>query len=89
MNKVLKRVVISGFGMVSPLGIDCSSSWQGLISGEKGIMEIRSIPECQNDSFPTSGYIAAVHKSFDKKKHKIPVIFLPNLGKFIKFLVYA
>ena len=75
MNKNLRRVVVSGLGMVSPLGLNCSSSWEALISGQSGIVDIKSLPECQNPNFPQNIYIAAIHKSFDKSKLKIPVIY--------------
>jgi len=35
-----RRVVITGLGMVSPLGNDVESSWQSLIAGESGAAEI-------------------------------------------------
>src|SRR5918996_6142355 len=35
-----RRVVITGLGMVSPIGKDVSSSWQALIAGESGAAEI-------------------------------------------------
>jgi len=31
------RVVVTGIGMVSPVGLDVSSTWQGLISGTSGV----------------------------------------------------
>jgi 3-oxoacyl-[acyl-carrier-protein] synthase II len=37
-----RRVVITGVGMVSPLGNDVESSWNGLIAGESGAAEITS-----------------------------------------------
>jgi 3-oxoacyl-[acyl-carrier-protein] synthase II len=37
-----RRVVITGVGMVSPLGNDVESSWQALIHGESGAAEITS-----------------------------------------------
>ena len=37
-----RRVVITGVGMVSPLGNDVESSWQRLIAGESGAAEITS-----------------------------------------------
>jgi 3-oxoacyl-[acyl-carrier-protein] synthase II len=37
-----RRVVITGLGMVSPLGNDVESSWQALITGESGAGEITS-----------------------------------------------
>ena len=35
-----RRVVITGLGMVSPLGNDVESSWQALVAGESGAAEI-------------------------------------------------
>ena len=35
-----RRVVITGLGMVSPLGNDVDSSWQGLLAGKSGAAEI-------------------------------------------------
>jgi 3-oxoacyl-[acyl-carrier-protein] synthase II len=37
-----RRVVITGLGMVSPLGNDVESSWNALVSGESGAAEITS-----------------------------------------------
>jgi 3-oxoacyl-[acyl-carrier-protein] synthase II len=37
-----RRVVITGLGMVSPLGNDVESSWQSLVAGESGAAEITS-----------------------------------------------
>ena len=33
---MLRRVVVTGIGMVSPLGLDVSSSWAGLVAGRSG-----------------------------------------------------
>jgi len=32
-----RRVVVTGMGMLSPLGVDVSSSWQGVLAGRSGI----------------------------------------------------
>ena len=32
-----RRVVITGMGMLTPLGTDVSSSWQGVLEGRSGI----------------------------------------------------
>jgi 3-oxoacyl-[acyl-carrier-protein] synthase II len=39
-NKMNRRVVITGIGMVTPLGKNCSDTWQALIAGKSGISEI-------------------------------------------------
>jgi len=38
MNK--RRVVVTGIGMISPLGIGNEPTWQGLIAGRSGIGRI-------------------------------------------------
>ncbi|WP_166255654.1 beta-ketoacyl-ACP synthase II [Marinobacter salicampi] len=43
-----RRVVITGFGMLSPLGNDVTSSWQGIIAGRSGIGPI--------ERFDATGY---------------------------------
>src|SRR3954454_18908580 len=39
-ENVQRRVVITGLGMVSPLGNDVQSSWSALVAGESGAAEI-------------------------------------------------
>ena len=54
------RVVVTGVGIVSPLGLDTRSTWKSLISGESGVGPITA--------FDSEGYgttIAAEVKDFD------------------------
>ena len=54
------RVVVTGIGIVSPLGLDRQSTWHNLIAGKSGVAPITS--------FDTEGYrttIAAEVKGFD------------------------
>ena len=54
------RVVVTGIGIVSPLGLDRQSTWKNLIAGESGVDQIAS--------FDPEGYrttIAAEVKGFD------------------------
>ncbi|MGL4318109.1 MAG: beta-ketoacyl-ACP synthase II [Pseudomonas sp.] len=37
-----RRVVVTGMGMLSPLGVDVASSWQGILAGRSGIGLIES-----------------------------------------------
>ena len=37
MNNVNNRVVITGIGVVAPLGLNLTSNWEGLIAGKSGI----------------------------------------------------
>ncbi len=54
------RVVVTGIGMVSPLGLDVQSTWQGLVSGKSGVDRITQFDA---DTFDTK--IAAEVKNFD------------------------
>lgn len=58
------RVVVTGIGAITPLGLDVDSSWTKLLNGESGITPI--------SHFDTTGYraqIAGVVKDFDAKQY--------------------
>src|SRR5919199_428616 len=55
-----RRVVITGLGMVSPLGNDVESSWRSLLTGESGAAEIT-----QFDHTDYSVHFACELKDFD------------------------
>ena len=55
-----RRVVVTGLGMVSPLGLDVASSWSGILAGKSGAATI--------EAFDVSDYsvqFAATVKGFD------------------------
>ena len=58
------RVVVTGIGMVTPLGLDASSTWQKLINGESGVDYIT-----QYDPAITETKIAAEVKGFDPTQY--------------------
>jgi 3-oxoacyl-[acyl-carrier-protein] synthase II len=55
-----RRVVITGFGMVSPLGLDVESSWHNIVNGRSGIAPITLF-----DTSNSAVKIAAEVKNFD------------------------
>ncbi len=59
-----RRVVITGMGMVSPLGNDLPTSWAGMMRGECAIEKITSF---DTTDFPCS--IAGLVKDFDPTKY--------------------
>ena len=57
-----RRVVITGMGMVSPLGNDVQTSWQRLLAGESGAAEITAF-----DHTDYNVHFACELKDFDPK----------------------
>ena len=56
----MRRVVVTGLGAVTPLGLDARSTWEAAVAGRSGVDWIRS--------FDTSGYpvrIASEVKDFE------------------------
>lgn len=47
-----RRVVVTGLGLITPLGIGVKKSWDGLVSGKSGI---RKITYFDTSAFPTKG----------------------------------
>ena len=80
---MLKRVVITGLGVVSPIGIGKETFWQNLIAGKSGVGPIAHF-----DATAYSSQIAAEVKDFnpgdylDKKEAR-------RLVRFIQFAVAA
>ncbi|SBV35196.1 3-oxoacyl-(acyl-carrier-protein) synthase II [uncultured Stenotrophomonas sp.] len=58
-----RRVVVTGLGMVSPLGNDLASSWEGIINGRSGIGPLTNIADAYLERFTTR--IAGEVKDFD------------------------
>ena len=38
----MKRIVITGLGVVSPLGVGAAHTWKRLLQGDSGIIKIES-----------------------------------------------
>lgn len=58
------RVVVTGIGVVSPLGLDVASTWQGLVSGRSGVDFITHF-----DPEPFETKFAAEVKNFDPAQY--------------------
>jgi len=60
MSNANHRVVITGMGMLTPLGLDTASTWQGLVSGTSGIGVITQFDHSRHET-----KIAGEIKGFD------------------------
>ncbi len=60
----MRRIVITGLGMVTPVGSGREAFWQSLISGTSGIAPVRSF---DTSEFPVS--LGAEVKDFDPAEH--------------------
>ncbi len=63
-EQIMRRVVVTGIGTVSPCGLDVASSWEAISNGKSGIASITR--------FDTEGYavsIAGELKGFDPKNY--------------------
>jgi 3-oxoacyl-[acyl-carrier-protein] synthase II len=75
----MERVVVTGIGMVTPLGLDTDSTWQALVAGKSGVSGITLFPV--TDEYPTR--IAAEVRNFEptrfmeRKKLKEVTRFIP------------
>ena len=78
-----RRVVISGLGILSPLGNDLASSWQGIVDGRSGIGPITN--------FDASGFATRISgevKDFDPTKW-IPPKDVKKMDPFVHYGVAA
>jgi 3-oxoacyl-[acyl-carrier-protein] synthase II len=78
-----KRVVVTGLGLITPLGIGVDASWHGLIEGRSGI---RRITQFDASLFPTK--IAGEVEGFNPENF-IETKEIKKMDRFIHFAVAA
>lgn len=69
MNK--RRIVVTGVGLVTPVGIGVKESWKNIVEGLSGISNITKF-DTNNFSTPFSSTIAGEVKNFDPKEYLNP-----------------
>ncbi|MCL2777385.1 MAG: beta-ketoacyl-ACP synthase II [Polyangiaceae bacterium] len=79
----MERVVITGLGLVTPLGIGCSESWQALLAGTSGIGKITHF-----DSSSFRVHIAGEVKGWDATRF-IEKKKLKEMDRFTEFALGA
>jgi 3-oxoacyl-[acyl-carrier-protein] synthase II len=77
------RVVVTGIGIISPLGLDAVSTWDGLINGRSGIDNITLF-----DASAHATRFAAEVKGFDPNKY-IDRKLVRRMDRFTQFAVAA
>ncbi len=75
-----RRVVITGMGMLSPLGNDVATTWQGILAGKSGVAPITRF-----DASVMPTHIAAEVKNFDSSLAVDP----KEARRFDTFVLYA
>ncbi|MGN0857880.1 MAG: beta-ketoacyl-ACP synthase II [Stenotrophomonas sp.] len=75
-----RRVVVTGMGMISPLGNDLASSWEGIVAGRSGIGPISSY-----DASQFSTQIAGQIAGFDVASFGIPPKDAKKMDPFIHY----
>jgi len=78
-----RRVVVTGLGLITPVGIGVSESWANIISGQSGIGKITKF-DCSSYSSQVAGEV----KNFD------PLLYIPpkdarRMDTFIQFGIAA
>lgn len=76
-------VVVTGLGMLSPLGNDVTSTWNAILNGESGIGPITSI-----DASEFTTHFAGEVKDFDVEQY-IPKKETKKMDRFIQFGIAA
>lgn len=79
-----RRIVVTGLGMVSPLGNTVEDSWQSLIAGKSGIGKIESF-----DSTGFATQIAGQVKNLDVEQYGITSKDARKLDVFIQYALAA
>ena len=78
-----KRVVVTGLGVISPVGNDVSTMWNALLEGKSGIAQITDFDASKFDS-----RIAGEVKDFDPLKH-MSLKESRRMERFVQFAVVA
>lgn len=79
-----RRVVITGIGLVTPLGVGVQSSWNGIIDGKSGIKEI--------SAFDTTNFACKIAGTVDKSENGFKpedFIDLRSIHKMDLFIQYG
>jgi 3-oxoacyl-[acyl-carrier-protein] synthase II len=74
-----RRVVVTGLGIVSPVGIGVASAWENILAGRSGITRITRF-----DASPFASHIAGEVRDFDVSKY-LPVKEARRFDTFVHY----
>jgi len=74
-----RRVVITGLGIISPLGHNVADNWRNILAGKSGITRVTFF---DTTGFPST--IAGEVKNFDPTAHGIPQKEMRRMDRFIQ-----
>jgi 3-oxoacyl-(acyl-carrier-protein) synthase len=83
----MRRVVLTGLGVVSPLGIGKEALWESLVSGRSATKHLSEVTSCDlYDRFEFGSQVIAEVDDFDAKRLGLPAE-VQRLDRFIQFAV--
>ncbi|GHO50250.1 beta-ketoacyl-[acyl-carrier-protein] synthase family protein [Ktedonospora formicarum] len=83
----MRKVVLTGLGVVSPLGIGKEQYWQGLSSGKSATKHLSEVTSCQLfENFQFSSQVISEADRFDPTQSGLPRE-VQKLDRFIQFAV--
>lgn len=85
MSVEYKRVVVTGIGAISSVGMGIEEFWKGIASGRSGIKRVTRIAEGRQSACKIAGEIT----DFDPLKYGVEVKQMKRMDRFIQFAVAA
>lgn len=85
-GRVVDRVVITGMGMITPVGKSTEATWNAVVQGKSGIAPITLVPPEELEGLPK---IAGEVKDFKPKDHGVAGKNVKFMARFIQFAVAA
>src|SRR5687768_14425120 len=84
MSGQRRRVVVTGLGIISPVGNEVDQAWQNILAGQSGISRI--------DTFDVSNFnsqIAGLVRNFDPLKYSISSKDARKMDVFVQYGIAA